>query len=76
MMDGELVINHLAEAENEDLAVALRSCMEFVAGAADDGNSVPVGVNERLPFQIMGVENPDSYVCYDIGGTRYCYGHY
>jgi hypothetical protein len=65
-----------AEADNPELAVELRSCLEYVAGAADDGSSVPAGVNERVPFGVTGVENPDSYVCYRIGGRRYCYGHY
>jgi hypothetical protein len=50
-----------------------RSCMEY---GGPDGATVPAGVNERVPFLIQGVENPDSYVCYTIGGTRYCYGHY
>lgn len=50
-----------------------RSCMEY-GGTTSDGT--PSGVNERVPFAIQGVENPDSYICYTIGGKRYCYGHY
>jgi hypothetical protein len=34
------------------------------------------GVNERVPVIIQGVENPDSYICYTIGGKRKCYGHF
>jgi hypothetical protein len=51
-----------------------RSCMEYSADGG--GAGVPTGVNERVPFSIQGVENPDSYICYTWGGTRYCYGHY
>ncbi len=64
-----------ASADNTDLTVAGRSCLEYVAGDAVYEN-VPAGVNERVPFSIQGVENPDSYICYVWGGRRYCYGHY
>lgn len=65
-----------AVAENADLAVAMRACSEFVAGASDTGSNVPAGVLEHLPVQIHGGETPDSYVCYIVGGRQYCYGHY
>ena len=50
-----------------------RSCLEY-GGLKGDGT--PSGVNERVPFAFEVVENPDSYICYVIGGSRYCYGHY
>ena len=50
-----------------------RSCLEF-GGIKGDGT--PSGINERVPFAFEVVENPDSYICYVIGGRRYCYGHY
>ena len=56
----------------DDLSQDERTCLEYSA----DTNGIPTGVNENVPFVIQGVENPDSYVCYTIGGTRYCYGHY
>jgi len=34
------------------------------------------GVNERVPVLIQAVETPNSYICYTIGGSRYCYGHF
>ncbi len=59
----------------DGLSAEERSCMEYDANSLND-RGIPDGVNDRVPFVIMGVENPDSYICYDIGGTRYCYGHY
>ena len=56
----------------DNLSQAERTCLEY----SDVGNGIPTGVNENVPFVIQGVENPDSYICYTIGGTRYCYGHY
>jgi len=35
----------------------------------------PIGLNERVPMVIQGVEDPDSYVCYTIGGRRTCFRH-
>jgi len=34
------------------------------------------GTNERVPVQILGVENPSSYICFTSGGRRVCYGHF
>jgi hypothetical protein len=34
------------------------------------------GVNEFVPVIIQGVETPNSYICYTIGGTRKCYGDF
>jgi hypothetical protein len=34
------------------------------------------GVNERVPVMIQGVETPNSYICYTIGGDRVCYGDF
>jgi hypothetical protein len=47
-----------------------------IDGDYDPNTGVPAGVNERTPFGIQGVENPDSYYCFVWGGTEYCYGHY
>lgn len=58
-----------------DLPAEERSCLEYTT-SDETGDGIPEGVNVRVPFSIQGVENPDSYVCYNIGGRRYCYGHY
>ena len=59
----------------DDLSSAERTCLEYNPDSTND-RGTPDGVNDRVPFVIQGVENPDSYVCYVVGGTRYCYGHY
>lgn len=59
----------------DDKPASERSCMEYDPNSIND-RGIPDGVNDRVPFAIQGVENPDSYICYTIGGTRYCYGHY
>jgi len=33
------------------------------------------GFNERVPVVIQAVEDPNSYVCYTIGGQRRCFRH-
>jgi hypothetical protein len=33
----------------------------------------PNGVNERVPLDIQGVEDPDSYICRTLGGRRVCF---
>lgn len=65
----------VTEVQDPSLSSSERSCLEAVPGEFN-ANGVAKGVNERVPFSIEGVENPDSYVCYVIGGRRYCYGHY
>ncbi len=45
-------------------------------GACMDTIGPGNGVNERVPVLIQAVENPDSYICYTIGGRRLCYGHF
>jgi hypothetical protein len=51
-----------------------RTCLEWSATSGTSG--IPKGVNERVPFQILGVENPASYLCEVFDGTRYCWYHY
>lgn len=41
-----------------------------------DPNDPMQGINERVPIIIQGVEAPNSYVCYTIGGKRTCYGEF
>jgi hypothetical protein len=41
-----------------------------------DPNDILEGVNERVPVMIQGVETPNSYICYTIGGDRFCYGDF
>ena len=77
--DGEFTTTNtgsVANADNADLTVEMRSCLEYVEGDIADPDGVPAGVNEHVPFSIQGVENPDSYVCYVWNGRQYCYGHY
>ena len=62
-------------SQDPNLPDSQRSCLEASFNDSN-GDGFPDGVNTRVPLQIEGVENPDSYVCYVIGGTRYCYGHY
>lgn len=62
--------------QDENTPADERSCMEYDVNSDANNDGYPDGVNTRVPLQIMGVENPDSYICYVIGGTRYCYGHY
>jgi hypothetical protein len=33
------------------------------------------GALERVPIDILGVEDPDSFFCYSIGGIRQCFYH-
>lgn len=56
----------------DDLSRQDRTCLEF--GVRSDGELT--GVNERVPWRVEGVENPDSYICYTIDGVRTCYGHF
>ena len=62
-------------SQDPNLPDSQRSCLEASFNDSN-GDGFPDGVNTRVPLQIEGVENPDSYVCYVIGGTRYCYGHF
>jgi len=41
-----------------------------------DPNDILEGVNERVPVMIQGVETPNSYICYTIGGDRFCFGDF
>lgn len=41
-----------------------------------DPNDPMQGINERVPILIQGVEAPNSYICYTIGGRRVCYGEF
>lgn len=70
--NGDVIFDGNIPVTADSLSVENRTCMEFSAGSG----GIPTGVNENVPFVIQGVENPDSYICYTSGGTRYCYGHY
>lgn len=70
----ELDVVTEAQDPTDALPSSERSCLEAVSGT--NANGVAKGVNERVPFGVEVVENPDSYICYTIGGRRYCYGHY
>ncbi len=59
----------------DDLSQEDRTCLEYNPDSTSN-SGIPDGVNERVPFHIEGVENPDSYVCYTFDGVRTCYGHY
>jgi len=59
----------------DDLSQEDRTCLEYDPTSTVNGD-LPVGVNERVPFEIEGVENPDSYICYTIDAVRTCYGHF
>lgn len=63
-------------ASQEGFPPEARSCMEYDPGDAGTDDIVPAGVNAQVPTSVMGVENPDSYICYTIDGVRTCYGHY
>jgi hypothetical protein len=75
----ELGMPILDEAGNpitaDDLSQEDRTCLEYNPLSTND-RGTPDGVNDRVPFHIEGVENPDSYICYTIDGVRTCYGHY
>lgn len=44
--------------------------------AAGELNACPSGgINERVPVNIQGVEDPNSYICTTIGGFRRCFTH-
>ena len=70
----ELEVVNEAQDPTDALPSSERSCLEAVPGT--NSNGVAKGVMERTPFTIGVSENPDSYICYVIGGRRYCYGHY
>ena len=59
----------------DDVSPQDRTCLEYNPLSTND-RGTPDGVNDRVPFHIEGVENPDSYICYTIDGVRTCYGHY
>lgn len=58
----------------------LPTCDPDLSRSETDDNDActnnPDGRNERPPMSIEGVENPGSYLCFTIGGSRVCYGHF
>ncbi|MFT5221125.1 MAG: hypothetical protein ACI87H_003270, partial [Gammaproteobacteria bacterium] len=78
------------DARVGDANACVYACDPDAAAFLDDGvtpnpescdntsgtDGVAKGINAGVPVTIEGVENPDSYICYTIGGRRYCYGHY